>query len=302
MKNDLYKYTFSVIGGDQRQLELIRLIYERGGKVKVFGFSKDEFSSMQCSSGTIEIFNKLNDRLFDSQIILLPIPYKNKTGHLPTKDLSLHIPLKDVLDHVKPESRIFLGKKDLEFAELVRGRAIHAIDIMDIEEFTVWNAVPSAEGAIQRAMEHSNITLHGSRCLVLGYGRIGKVLAQMLRGIGAQVTVEARKPSDLTWIEVNGFFAVHLHDLSSVLPNQDFIFNTIPHLVLDEQKLQLVNRNTLIIDLASSPGGVDFRVAQSYGIRARHELGLPGLVAPKTAAKYILDTVLSVLASDKVKI
>ncbi len=301
MKNDLKKYTFSVICGDQRQLELIRLIYERGGNVKVFGFSKDEFSSRQCSSGTIEVFNKLNDRLFDSHIILLPIPYKNKTGYLHSKDPSLHIHLKDVLDHVKPESRIFLGKKDSRFAEQARGRDIHAIDIMDIEEFTVWNAVPSAEGAIQRAMEHSTITLHGSRCLVLGYGRIGKILSQMLKGIGAQVTVEARSPQDLTWIKVNGFLAVHLHDLSSILQDQDFIFNTIPHLVLDEQKLQLVDRNTLIIDLASAPGGVDFRAAQSYGITARQELGLPGLVAPRTAAKFILDTVLTLLESENKK-
>jgi len=294
-------YTFSVIGGDQRQLELIRLIYERGGNVKVFGFSKDEFSARQYSSGTIEIYNKMDDRLFDSQIILLPIPYKNKTGHLHTKDSSLHIEPKDILDCVKPESMVFLGKKDSQFDELVRGRGIQAIDIMDIEEFTVWNAVPSAEGAIQRAMEHSTITLHGSRCLVLGYGRIGKILSQMLRGIGAQVTVEARNPSDLTWIEVNGFRAVHLRDLSNVLPYQDFIFNTIPHLVLDEEKLQLVDENTLIIDLASTPGGVDFRAAQLYGITARHELGLPGLVAPRTAAKYILDTVLAVLESENNK-
>jgi dipicolinate synthase subunit A len=136
-------------------------------------------------------------------------------------------------------------------------------------------------------MERTDITLHGANVLVLGYGRIGKSLARMLKGIGAKVTVEARKEEDLAWIYDNGYVGVHLDQLNNVLSTQHIIFNTIPHLVLTRERLMKVNRDAVIIDLASFPGGTDFAAARELGIKAYLELSLPGIVAPKTAGKII---------------
>lgn len=139
-------------------------------------------------------------------------------------------------------------------------------------------AIPTAEGAIEIAMSETPITLHLSRCLVLGYGRIGKILSKMLAGIGAKVTVEARKFADLALIEGHGYEAIHMNDLKENIGGFDVIFNTIPSMVLDEDTLKKIRKDTLVIDLASKPGGVDFEAAKQLGIRVIWALSLPGKV------------------------
>ena len=179
----------------------------------------------------------------------------------------------------------------MDFRQQVKAAGIPYFDILKEESFSVLNAIPTAEGAIQRAMEKTDITLHGANVLVLGYGRIGKSLSRMLKGIGAKVTVEARKQEDLAWIYDNGYNGVHLDQLDEVLSTQQIIFNTIPHLVLTRERLLKVDKDAVIIDLASAPGGVDYIAAQELGIKAYLELSLPGIVAPKTAGKIVYQVI-----------
>ena len=101
----------------------------------------------------------------------------------------------------------------------------------------------SAEGAIQVAMEQSLKTIHGSNSLVMGFGRIGKILSKMLNGIGAKVYCEARKSTDLAWIEAYGFNSINLKDIEDYLPKFDFIFNTIPVMILDKTRLEKVKKD-----------------------------------------------------------
>ena len=142
-------------------------------------------------------------------------------------------------------------------------------------------------------MTNSPITLHGSKCIVLGFGRCGKVLAHMLKGIGANLSVEARSLSDLAYIESYGYKPVPLGELSQCMDQYDFIFNTIPTMILDEKKLNKVKKDCVIIELASKPGGIDFNVAKKRGIKIIDAQSLPGKVAPETAAKIIFDTILN---------
>jgi dipicolinate synthase subunit A len=159
----------------------------------------------------------------------------------------------------------------------------------------VLNAIPTAEGAIQIAMEEIPITLHNSNILILGFGRIGKILAKMLQGLGANVFVEARKYADIAWIRSYSYKPVLLSDLKSRLEQMDVIFNTIPHVILDQDMLARLGKETLIIDLASKPGGVDFEKARDLGVKAIWALSLPGKVAPLTAAEFIRDTVYNIM-------
>lgn len=142
-------------------------------------------------------------------------------------------------------------------------------------------------------MANSPITLHGSKCIILGFGRCGKVLAHMLKGIGANLSVEARSLSDLAYIESYGYTPVPLGELSQYIDQYDFIFNTIPTMILDEKKLNKVQKDCVIIELASKPGGIDFNVAIKRGIKIIDAQSLPGKVAPETAAKIIFDTILN---------
>jgi dipicolinate synthase subunit A len=144
---------------------------------------------------------------------------------------------------------------------------------------------------LQIALEELPITLHNSQCLVIGFGRTGKMIASVLSGVGANVTVSARKHSDIAWIKSHGYQPVYANQLEEVLPYQDLIVNTVPHLVLDEAALKKVGDSTLIIDVASKPGGVDFTKAKELGKKFIWALSLPGKVAPLTAGEIIKSTI-----------
>lgn len=159
------------------------------------------------------------------------------------------------------------------------------------------NAPPTAEGALQIAMEQTPHTLQGASCLVIGYGRIGKVLAHKLRALDAQVTVCARNEKDLAMIAAMGYS----YDTTGVyrlpLEHYDVIFNTVPVSVFTGAQLAATRPDVLLIDLSSSPGGIDQGLCRALSRKAITGWLLPGRVAPATAGRIICDTVLSQLSS-----
>ncbi|MGL5677208.1 MAG: NAD(P)-dependent oxidoreductase, partial [Cellulosilyticaceae bacterium] len=149
------------------------------------------------------------------------------------------------------------------------------------------NAIPTAEGAIQYAMQNSEITLNDSKCLILGFGRCGKILAHKLKGIGANVYVEARKTKDLAYISTYDYIPVPLNELEKHLWKFDFIFNTIPVPILNQHYIDLMSQNVVYIELASAPGGIDIDYCQKVGVHHIPAPSLPGKVAPMTAASIL---------------
>ena len=189
--------------------------------------------------------------------------------------------------------RVYGGRANDAVRRLAAARDVRLYDDFTREEMTVLNVIPTVEGALQIAMEQTDHTLHGSHILVCGFGRIGKLLAARLHALGAFVTVSARKESDLAWCTAYGYNSVPHGALRGVLPEQDIIFSTVPARVFDAALLARVPPATLMIDLASAPGSIDFGKAQSYGIRALAALALPGKVAPRTAGEIICKTILN---------
>lgn len=271
---------FTFLGGDQRQRDAVYLLAQEGFSIKIYGLGS-------LLHENIMVYPEPVGDYFDCDVFMLPIPYKSKEGRINLTPPVNAITADWILKCVPKSAVVLLGKADAPFCEAADKNGISYYDIVAEESFSVLNAIPSAEGALQRAMERTDITIHGARVLILGFGRIGKVLAHMLRGLGARVMVEARRESDLAWAFEGGIQGVPLQELDTVLPDQDIIFNTIPHLILTRDRLSRVAAGCIIIDLASYPGGTDFNAAQDFGIRADLDLSLPGIVAPKTAAKIV---------------
>ena len=146
-----------------------------------------------------------------------------------------------------------------------------------------------------RAIEKTQGTLYGSRCLVVGYGRIGKVLSHRLHHLGADVTVSARKRSDLAWGEVYGYRTVHTEKIVDRIGDYDLIFNTVPSMVLDAACLKEVKQSCILIELASPPGGIDREAVKEYNLHLLEERGLPGIIAPEASAKVIRDAIYHIL-------
>lgn len=156
-------------------------------------------------------------------------------------------------------------------------------------------ALPTAEGAVQVAMEELPFTLHSARVLILGFGRVGKLTAHRMGALGAKVTVCAQGYADLAWAAAYGHETMWLEKLGGELGGYDLIVNTIPAQVLDRRRLAWVHPGAFLLDLASVPGGVDQAAAKELGLRVLQAPGLPGRTAPVTAAAAIRDAVYHIL-------
>lgn len=203
--------------------------------------------------------------------------------------------IEEVLGMLNKKQIFTAGRIPKGFKELGAQLGVQVTDYFAREEMQALNAVPTAEGAIQVAMEELTTTIHGSNCLVLGYGRIGKSLSRMLHGIGANTFVEARNYADIAWIKNNNYKPIHINELKHYLSNMDVVFNTIPNLILDEELLGKLRNDVLVIELASKPGGIDLLTAKDFGIKVVNAVGLPGKVAPVSAAGAIKDTVYNIM-------
>lgn len=222
--------------------------------------------------------------LEEADIVIAPIPLSRDGVRINGENIYVD----DFIESIKNKV-LFSGAFLADIEEKLAN--VKYYDLMKLDSVAILNAIPTAEGAIYEAIKNSDTTLCGSNCLVMGYGRIGKILSKMLNGIGANVYCEARKEKDLAFIQSMGYNKVDINELEEVLPSIDYIFNTIPVVLLDEKKLKLLKKESLIVDLASNLGGVDFEKANSLGVNVVWALSLPGKVAPKTAAKYIKDTI-----------
>ena len=307
-------YNFFIIGGDKRNLFLAEKLSKDGENVKIFGFDriKDEFfannnikkitnekelltelekreiqaKSKGLEKGTIDISeektfdNNLERDKQNKKIIIGPIPYSTdgKTLYAPFCNKKLDI-------NLLKDKKIIAGKIPEEVAD------IKSIDILKNEYFTIRNTVPTAEGAIAKAIELTDINIDKANIMVLGFGRVGKTLCYKLKKLGANVYAEARKERDIAWIDVFGYNAIPLEKINENICKMDIIFNTIPELILDKSKLILMNEKTLIIDLASKPGGTDFESANKMGIKAILYSGIPGKIASEYEAELIKEVI-----------
>lgn len=291
MKGRILVCRVSVIGGDLRQLTLAELMAKDGYDVSVIGFGENSMSSKYKTT------NDIND-VSESDIIILPMPvtldYKTINAPFEQKPIKLSVLSK----RIKKGAIILGGRISEEVLKIFKNNK--CIDYYNREELMIKNAVPTAEGAIEIAMAETAITLKDSNCLIIGYGRIGKVLSALLKSIGANVCVSARKYSDLAWIDVNGYKSVHNDNLKTIANNFDIIFNTAPALILDEDILKTISPDCVVIDLASKPGGVDFEKAQDLGLKVIWALSLPGKCAPISSGKIIKETILNILHEEGV--
>ncbi len=277
----------TILGGDMRNVELAYLLEEDCHEVILYGFDKLDLHLQQAE--------KLHEAIVNSDIIIGPLPFSEDYELVNAPFFSRQIKIEELFQLINREQIFTAGKIARGFMERGKSLELKMEDYFSREEMQALNAIPTAEGAIQIAMEEMRTTIHGSNALVLGYGRIGKSLSKLLHGLGANLFVEARNYADLAWIKNNGYKPIHLKELGYYLTNMDVVFNTIPHLVLNEDLLGKLKRKSLIIELASKPGGIDLQAAKDLGVKVVTALSLPGKVAPVSAAGVIKETVYNII-------
>lgn len=274
----------AVIGGDLRIVKLVEMLEKENYVISTYGLENAKDITTKC--------NSIEECIKDADIVLGPLPLSSNGEYINTPFSENKIAIDDLLNNI--EGKTFIaGSIKQEVYDKINGKNITVSDIVKREELAVLNAISTAEGAIQIAINETPRNVHGNNVLVLGFGRIGKVLSKMLDGIGAKVACEARKTTDLAWIKAYGYEPINLIELKEHLHKFDIIINTIPYIVLTKEMLQEVKEDALIIDLASNPGGVDRNAIKELGIKFNWALSLPGKVAPITSAEFMKETLLN---------
>lgn len=282
---------FALIGGDLRTIKLARMLAEDGNKVYTYGLEKAEELKNQDN---IIFCEKLSKVIQDVEIVIGPIPFSSNGKEINSPFSDKDISIRELM-HIINAKILIAGSITPEVYDMANDEYIEIIDIMKREELAVLNTISTAEGTIEIAISNTNKILHGSNVLVLGFGRIGKVLARKLSGLSAKVTCAARKDEDLAWIRAYGHRATNINSLGENLSKYDVIINTVPHLILTEEKLECVKDDCLLIDLASNPGGIDKKAVKDRNLKLIWALALPGKVAPVTTAEFIKDTIYNIL-------
>ena len=282
---------FAIIGGDLRIVKLAEMLAKEENQIYVYGLEKAE--DLKNKPNIIQC-DTIKKTVQDAEIVIGPIPFSSNGNTVNAPFSDKEITIREMM-HVINAKVLIAGGITPEVYDMANDEYIEIIDIMKREELAVLNTIATSEGTIQIAIENTNKILHGSEVLILGFGRIGKVLARKLAGLAVKVTCAARKDEDLAWIQAYGHKATNINSIGQNLSQFDIIINTVPHIILTEERLANVKQECLLIDLASNPGGIDKKAVKDKNLKFVWALSLPGKVAPTTSAEFIKDTIYNII-------
>lgn len=238
------------------------------------------FTELKNKGYTVEslgLFDNDDGKIEDANVVLLPVPATRDGKNIFCPQSDKTIPL-EYLTAAKPDQLI-----------LSCGYTPHHqnyIDYLKLDYFCLLNAVPTAEGAIAQAIIDTPFCLWQSRVLVVGNGKVGKILSHRLKALGCDLTVSARKARDFAYLDALGIKHISTSEVPQSAQSFDIIFNTIDVSLFDKYD----NLKSCYLYDLSTKGCMDFKEAQQNGIKAVKLPGIPGKVAPVTAGKIIAQT------------
>ncbi len=282
-------YDIGIFGGDKRQVYMALALLSKGYTVATYR-THTKVIHENCTE-----LSSLRELFEGAKVLIGPIPMSKDKTTINASSVAEDLSLDNIIQLLSKEHLLFGGVIPSNIIKACESEGIYYYDLMKDERITILNAIATAEGTIMEAIAASERNLHASKCLVLGYGRCAKVLAAKLKALDAHVLVAARSEDALAHAEAMGLSVVTLPYIKCVLPSCDYIFNTIPSLILTPDCLEYVNKQACIIDIASAPGGLDYDYAKQLQINAKLCLSLPGKVAPKTSADILVTTIHSLI-------
>ncbi|WP_158068769.1 dipicolinate synthase subunit DpsA [Domibacillus epiphyticus] len=268
-----------IFGGDARQLEISRILSKNGYHVWMIGFNHIE----KIDHAEQVHVDKLENLPID--LFILPVSGVKEGGEVESPYAGDPLLFTKEIASLLPERCIIIsGIHTPELTDIVKREILY---LFDREDVAIHNSIPTAEGTLLLAIMHTPITIHRSNVVVVGLGRVGLTTARLFQQTGAFVKTAVREPGKFARAIEMGLEPFYMEELNTHIKNADIIINTVPSLVLTKDVIQNMKKKSLIIDLASQPGGTDFEAAKKAGIQAIHALGLPGKTAPETAGKIL---------------
>jgi dipicolinate synthase subunit A len=277
---DLTGRIVAVVGGDEREQEIARLAAMANATVRAYGFPwpEDGIAGVaRTASAAMAVEG--------ADYVLLPIPGIATSGEIYAPQAPEPIvPDQSLLGRMRPGAAIVLGRADAGLRAAAAATGVVLIEYEGDAALMLRRGPAIVEGVLAVAIRATPITIHASEAGVIGFGNIGGLLARGLVAMGASVHVFARNP-----VQRAGAYAAHceaheLGELSAVAPRLDMLFSTAPARVVDRGVLSVMTPGSLVVDLASPPGGVDLAAAEALGLRAVWARGM-GSSAPRTVGR-----------------
>mgnify|MGYP001408397091 CR=1 FL=1 len=290
----LTDFHITIIGGDARQIEIIRKLTEMDATVSMVGFD-------QLDQGFINASKKQLDEIDFNHVdaIVLPVSGTSQNGEVEAVFSGDTIVLSENIFKETPGHCVIYSGISNDYLDACTKNANRTlVKLFERDDIAIYNSIPTVEGTIMMVIQNTDITIHGSKTVVLGFGRTGMSVARAFSALGANVRVGARDLADLARITEMGVRPFHIDDIHREVAQCDVVINTIPAPILKADVIAKMPTHALIVDLASKPGGTDFRYAEKRGVKALLAPGLPGIVAPKTAGKIIASVLVQLLAED----
>lgn len=288
-------YNIVIAGGDSRQLEVINALSEAGANLYLAGFDQLSFEQQKIHNLTT---NDIDFSLIDC--IIVPVNGLQNDGKAEVFFSSKEVYItEEILLKTPKQCLLFSGISTPFIDQLIKATNRKLIKLFEQDELAILNSIPTAEGALMLAIQHTAITIHSARVMVLGFGRVGLTVARLFSAVGARVLVAARDRADLARIIEMGLEPVELNKQGEKTAQIDIFINTIPAPVLTSNTIEKMKKEAFIIDLASKPGGTDFRYAEEKGIKNIQALGLPGKVAPKTAGQLLAKVLIRIIIEER---
>lgn len=268
---------FCIIGGDLRSFFLAKILSKEKQEVKLYGFEKLE-NFKECE--------KYDEMIRTSDNIVLPIPFSKDYQYVNMPFSNKDIAIKELFYYLNNKI-IFVGNIHQDLKEELHKKHNQVIDFMEKEEFAILNAIPTAEGTIEIILRNTKKILQNSNCLIMGFGRIGKVLAYKLKGLCVKVTCMITSEIEKAWARAYGYETIRIENIQNnctKLKQYDIIINTIPKVIFKEE-LKEIKKETLVIDLASKPYGIDRKIVEQEKINFIEALGLPRKISTNDISK-----------------
>lgn len=270
----------AVVGGDAREQVIAELAARTGSTVRCYGipWPAQGIPGVQLAADAATALDGAHYALF-------PVPGLSEDGALyaPAAPAPI-VPDEALLGRMAPGAHVFLGRADDRLRTAAARVGVELHEYEHDRELMLLRGPAIVEGALQRAIELTDVTIHDATVCVVGYGTVGSLLARTLVLLGAHVYVAARNPVQRAHAYTIGARAVDLPTLVDIAPQVCMLFSTVPVRVVGEEVLRQLPPGSLVMDLAAPPGGVDLAAAERLGHRAVWARGL-GARAPVTVGR-----------------
>lgn len=262
-----------ILGGDERQKVLYDELKNKGFNCFHF-YDNFDFSQIK-----------------QSKIIVLPVPLSKDGEYIFCDNSNFKIKIKELISHTTKRQLLIFGSASKRIKEMLDDRGFNYYDLFSEESFVINNAYYTAQGTLLEILKNTKKCIVGKKALILGFGRVGRAVANVLDKNGMDVFIAARNEIQLAECEGLGYGKLSYDELKSTIYLFDYIISTVPFNILTSKEVSLINGNALFIELASAPYSAKSELFYKFDIRYILASGLPGKYLSVESGKKIAEMI-----------